>query len=300
MPTFNRPTLSRHALAGAVLLSLCTQAAQAQTPTSAPPPDERGYSYFLGIAQQSVTYREDSRSQPVKSEARSRSPLLITGALFALAPDTLLSVHSENTFFPGRSNERWTATGTSLGGVPLTDPLVQSNGFSLSQSTTQLAAHQRVRKDLFGTAGFNFHTQSFKRYSFVAGPDNAVTIPTGTTVEESTSELLLNLGVELESESVRSASRHYSLRASVGVPLWRRTMNTEAPDVRFSGAKGYDLEFEGRYSWAVLHSLQVGVWSKYAIARRSAESQTLAGHAYELPSNRTTTTALGMDVLWKY
>ncbi|MBK6853651.1 MAG: hypothetical protein IPG93_19255 [Burkholderiales bacterium] len=287
-------------MSGVILLAVCTQAAQAQTTTDIAPPDERGYSYFLGIAQQAVTYREDSRSQPVKSEARSRSPLLITGALFALAPDTLVSLHSETTFFPGRSTERWTAIGTSLGGVTLTDPLVQSNGFSLSQSTNQLAVHQRVHKDFFATGGFNFHTQSFKRYSFVAGPDNAVTLPAGTTVEESTSELLLNLGVELESESVRSASRHYSLRASVGLPLWRRTMNTEAPDVRFTGAKGYDLEVEGRYSWAVLHSLQVGIWSKYAIARRSAESQSLAGHVYELPSNRSTSTALGVDVLWKY
>ncbi|MEY4750257.1 MAG: hypothetical protein RIQ60_2471 [Pseudomonadota bacterium] len=262
--------------------------------------DDRGYSYFLGLAQQSVRYRESGSTQAVNSSVRATSPLLITGALFPIGSDLLVSMHSENTFFPGRATERWTATGPTLGGITLTDPLVQSNGFNLSQSTTELLAHRRLTGPLFGTGGVTFHTQAYKRYSFVAGVDQAVTIPAGRTVEESTSELVLMLGGEMESESVRNSGNHYGLRAGVGLPVWRRTQNTEAPQIEFAGAKGFDAEVEARYSWAVLHGAHVGLWGKYTLAYRARETQSTASNTYELPSSRADTLAAGVELLWKF
>jgi hypothetical protein len=260
------------------------------------PVDDRGYSYFLGLAQQSLRYQETSSIAPVKSSVRTHSALLITGALFPIQPDVLVSVHSETTFAPGRSTETWSATSASIGGITLTSPTVQTNGFSLSQSSIQLLGHQRVSRQAFGVAGLTLRQQSFKRYVFVSGPDNVVQLPTDKTIEESSSEAVLNVGAELESESVRRSTSHYGLRAAIGVPIWRRVNNTSAPDLQFNGTRGLDFELEGRYSWAVFHSAHAGVWAKYSLSRRNAERQG----STELPENRTDSLGLGLELLWKF
>jgi hypothetical protein len=289
---------SAAALAAAALaLSWPTAHAEEGGLSALSKPDERGYSYFLGLAQQSLRYRETSSIAPVGSAVRVHSALLITGALFPIQPDLLVSMHSESTFSPGRSTEQWTATTSSLNGTTLTDPTVQSNGFSLSQSSLQLLAHQRLQQQIFGVAGLTLRQQSFKRFSFSSSyPSSVITLPTDRTIEESTSEVVLNVGAELESELVRHSNQHYGLRAAVGLPVWRRVDNTSVPDLQFNGTRGFDVELEGRYSWAVLHGAHAGVWAKYSLSRRQAEQQG----STELPENRTDSFGLGLELLWKF
>jgi hypothetical protein len=277
------------ALAGALLGAV----AQAQ-PSSPAPADERGFSYFMGLGAQRVTYREKPSIVPAESRAEVTNPLLVTGAVYAINADSLLALDSETTFAPRTVTERWTATAPTIGGTPVTDVL-QTNRFSLQESSTRLLLHYRLASDWFVVGGPAFHSQSFKRFGFRAGADNLVTLPADRAVEESMSEVLLQLGLALESERVRNATHHYSLRATVGVPVWRRLENTAFPDQSFGGTKGHDLALAGRYSHAVIPNVHLGVWGQWSHSLRRAQ---LSGNA-ELPESTLSGIAAGFELLWK-
>lgn len=271
--------------------------AQASLPLVSSPNDasDLGFSYFLGIGGQTALYREDSSLVPVKSRATTTSPLIVTGALYAINHDVLFSLGSETTFAPGSTTEKWAATTLQFNGQTLTDPVVQRNGFSLTQNTTQLLGLYRIAGDWFAVAGPSLHTQTFKRYSFTQGVDRDASLPTDHTVEESTSEVLANLGIGLDSGKVRGRSLHYGVRAMVGLPLWSRTDNTESPGVNFKSASGYDLSLEGRASWAVVDNIHVGLWGQWLTSERH---RSITGN-FELPQNRLTSTSYGIELLWK-
>lgn len=278
----------------AALLLCISHTAGAQEP--APTKQDRGFSYFLGLGRQDVRYEESLNLAPIRSHARTSSPLIVTGALYAVNDDLLLSVNSEFTFYPGEATERWKYTGPSLATANLTSPLLQSNGYSLTQSSTQLLGHYRVAGPWFAVAGTTLHTLSFKRFGFVSGPDNAVdTPPTSTVVEETTGEVLLNLGLALESERVQGSTEHFGMRALLGVPAWRRTQNTDVQNLRFSRAQGLDLAIEGRYSRAIYRGVHLGAWGKWLTSRRGRE--TLGGN--ELPDSKLDSMSYGVELLWK-
>ncbi|MDP2007982.1 MAG: hypothetical protein Q8K45_20120 [Rubrivivax sp.] len=282
--------------AAAAVLGMALPAASVQAAEPAELMAGKGFSYFMGLARQHVKYRETGSLLPFESRASGASPMLVTGALYALTDRVLMSLDNETTFYPDRANETWTATAPTFDGFVLTSPVLQRNGFSLQQSKTQLLGHYRVQGQVFGVGGAALRTQSFKRYSFTPGPDNAVATPNDTTVEESIAELLLNVGVALESEQVRGQATHYSLRATLGVPVWRRLTNTTAPEASFSGKSGFDLALEGRYSWSVSDKIHAGVWGSWSMARRG--QQTLSGNL-EMPRSRLDTLGYGVELLWK-
>ena len=282
-------------------LTACTLAV-AQTAAPVTPPSasdaaraDRGFSYFMGIARQENRYTETGSILPFKSESRGGTPMLLSGALYALSDRVLLSLDNEITFYPDRTTETWRATATTFNGQVLTSPVLQTNGFSLQQSKTHLLGHYRVRGVGFGMAGAALRTQSFKRFSFLPGPDNAVATPSNTTVEESIAEVVFNAGFGLESEQVRGQASHYSLRATLGVPVWRRLTNTSAPQAAFNSKSGFDTTLEGRYSWAVSPHIHLGVWGSYAMLRRG--QQTLGN--LEMPRARLDTLGYGVEALWK-
>lgn len=276
----------------AMCLALCTSAAGALAQTGS---DDRGFSYFMGVGAQRLTYREKPSIVPAESRARVTNPLLITGAVYAIDADSLMSLDSESTFAPRTVTERWTATTSAVNGVTLTDPVLQTNRFSLQETTTRLLLHYRVSQQLFAVGGPRFHSQSFKRFGFQAGADNVVSLPVDRTVEESASEVLLHAGLALESERVRNSGDHYSLRLTVGLPIWRRLENTAFPDYSFSGTGGYDLALAGRYSRALLPNVHVGVWGQLSQSLRRAQ---LNGNV-ELPRSTLSGVAGGVELLWK-
>ena len=150
--------------------------AQAQTQDVAAARSELGFSYLLGLGDQSVSYSERSSLLPVRSKATTHSPLIVSGALYAINRDLLFSLDSQLTFAPGSATESWTATSGTFNGQTLTSRIVQTNGFSLSQNTTDLLGHYRVTRDWFAVGGVALHTQTFKRYSFSEGTDNALSL----------------------------------------------------------------------------------------------------------------------------
>jgi len=258
-----------------------------------------GFSYFLGLGGQTASYHEYSSSQPVRSKATTTSPLIVNGALYAVNHDLLFSLGNETTFAPGSTTETWTATSTSLDGHVLTDPTVQRNGFNLTQNTSQLLGYYRVTGHWFAVAGPALHTQTFKRYSFVPGVDDVVAVPTDRTIEESTNEIVANLGVALDSARVRGESMHYGLRAVLGLPVWSRTNNTEYPGVNFKSQSGYDLSLEGRLSWAIFNDIHAGLWGQWMTSERHRSDIDSTSGTLELPENRLTSLSYGIELLWK-
>jgi hypothetical protein len=255
-----------------------------------------GFSYFLGLGGQTVRYQESSSILPVKSSATASSPLIITGALYAVNPDVLFSMDSETTFAAGNATEKWRSTAAVFNGVTLSDRTLQTNGFSLSQTNTQLLGHYRVAQQWFAIGGPSLRTQTFKRYAFVQGVDQAVSLPSSKTVEESSSEVVLNVGIALESERVRGQASHYGVRATLGLPLWRRVENTDSPGLQFSNAKGYDLALEGRYSWALHNGIHAGLWGKWTLTQRD---RAVIGGNREVPKSQLDSLNYGLEVLWK-
>lgn len=272
------------------LLALCL-IALAISPAEAN--EDSGFSYFLGTGAQHVVYKEVSSIVPVVSEATANSPILISGALYKISDDFLFSLNSENTFYPSETTERWTSTQSGFLGTTDTNRLLQSNLFTYSSSNTDLLAHYRAWGPVFLIGGPTLRNQSFKRYAFRAENTNVV-IPPGT-VEESTGEIILNLGFGIDSEQLRNAESHYGIRAYAGLPIWRRVRNTQFPDVEFASTKGWDLGIEGRYSRAIHSKVHVGLWGKYSVAQRDRE---VIGNT-ELPDNRTENLSYGVELLWK-
>ncbi|MFZ2649993.1 MAG: hypothetical protein WA210_07780, partial [Burkholderiaceae bacterium] len=277
----------------AASLALCAASASTLAQT---PDDERGFSYFMGLGAQSTTYRETPSTFPAKSHARVTNPLLITGAVYAIDTDLLLSLDGESTFAPGTTTERWTATVPVINGVTLADSLLQTNSFTLQETTTRLLLHYRVRDQLFAVGGPSFHSQSFKRYAFtVLAPSTVIAPPTDTVVEESASEVMVHGGLALESERVRNSRNHYNLRATVGVPMWRRVENTQYPGRTFSKIGGYELGLAGRYSYAVTPRLHVGLWGQMLYSQR----QRQVNGNLELPESTLSSVGAGLELLWK-
>jgi len=257
---------------------------------------DKGFSYFIGLSQLHSHYQEDVHLMPVRSQVTAASPLLVTGALYAVTPDWLLSLDNETTFAPRATTEIWSATAPVVAGVTVTSPTLQSDRFRLSESRTRLLVHHRWRDQLFLLGGPEFHSQSFRRYAYESGPDGLVNIVSGQTSEETAAEVVLALGAAIESESVRRQRQHYSLRALVGLPVWRRVENTSAPQARFTGIRGVDLSLEARYSRAVLDDVHLGGWVRLS---RSERARDTAGASLELPRSRLDGVAVGLELLWK-
>ena len=255
-----------------------------------------GFSYVMGIGRQDFRYEEKTAGLPVNSVGRSGGPLLVTGALYELPGGHLFSLDNETTFYPGRGSETWRSRSDVFNGVALRDRELQRNAFSLRQSHTQLGGHWRVAQPWFVSGALALRTLSFRRYSFVIGPDAAVSTPANTTVEETMSEVLGTVGLALESGPLRGQDVHYGLRATLGVPLWRRVENTSQPQALFKGARGWDLAVEGRYSRAVMPNVHLGGWGKWALSSRGVQTQ---GSALELPASRLHSLAAGIELLWK-
>lgn len=294
------PLVLKALAAGLTALAIAAPAAE---PVTAPAPDqaagqaaESGFSYFVGLAVQRSRYRETATSLPVRSQASSSSPLLVTGALYAVTPDWLASLDNETTFAPSTVTETWTATAPSISGVTLSSPVLQTNQFRFSDTVTRVLAHRRVQDQYFVLGGLALRSQSFRRFGYVAGPDAVVSVTPGQTTEETQAEVLLQLGAALESEVLRGRDRHYGVRLLLGVPIWRRVENTAFPQSRFDRLGGWDLALEARYSRALARDVQLGGWFK--VSHSSRPGQSGAG-GIELPSHRLGQAALGAELLWK-
>lgn len=266
---------------------------------------DRGFSYFLGVGHQATHYSENAATVRARSSVSSSSALLITGAMYAVRPDLLVSLDNTSTFAPGISTETWRATSSTVPFYNTTTelvedravdgPLLQQNRFSLAQTSTKALAHYKVADQMFVVGGANFHTQSFRRFSYKILQPAVVADPANSVVEETSSEVLAQVGLALESERVKNTPRHYSLHATVGLPVWRSLTNTNAPDLTFNGIKGWDVCLEGRYSIAIHEVAHIGGWAQYNFSERGRQVQ---GYS-ELPLTHTRSVAYGVELLWK-
>ncbi|VVC83314.1 hypothetical protein [Sideroxydans sp. CL21] len=252
---------------------------------------DKGFSFFVGLAGSSVRYQENTGA--IKSKAQTNNLIINSGALYAIDHDYLLSIENQSTFYPGNATESWNATSPfSAGGYSFNTGLLQQDDFSLSQSSTRLFLHKRIANEWFVMGGPSFNTNSFKRSAFVAAQPG---VNTSSVVEETASEILVNLGIGLESEQVLNRPDHYSLSLTAGVPVWRRVTNTDNPGDTFTNIQGYDVWLEGRYSWAIKNNIQIGLWGQLSNSSRGSQTIGLA----ELPNSRLETAGYGLELLWK-
>jgi hypothetical protein len=301
------------ALVGVATMAWAAASAQAQ-PLSLPefkPSSDRGFSYFLGLAQQTAIYSEKPSIVNVRTSSKTKSAMLVSGALYAFNDDLLLSLDNLSTFAPANSKEQWHATSATL---PVQDPdslqwvetpvngtLLQTNRFSLSQSNTRALAYFRQRQNTFLVGGVNFRSQSFKRYDFRVRQPNIIR-EQPTPMEESTSELVAEVGVAWEGERVKMTSSHYGLRFTLGTPVWRQVTNTGFPGQTFDSRKGWDANVEGRYSWALNDVVHLGLWGKYSFSERSNQifpDLDDPSILNEMPTSSLRTTTVGIELLWK-
>lgn len=283
----------------AALASWAVGAGTAAWAQPMPAGDDHGYSFVLGLGRLQQRYQEYPGSQPVRSAVRTSSPMIASGALYTVNRELMFSLDNEVTVFPDTATETWTATSGTFNGVALTDRVLQTNQASFSHSDTRLFGHYRLAGPGFVLGGATVRSQSFKRHSFEQGADRAVALPDAKTVEETSSEVLLNLGAAVESGGVRGRDSHYSARALVGVPVVRRVENTSQPGVRFDGTGGWDLSLEGRYSLAVHEGVHLGLWGRWSTVHRSSQSQRSGGTTFELPRYEQSLLAYGVELLWK-
>ncbi len=276
------------ALVGVATMGLRLATAQAQSLPEFRPSPSRGFSYFLGVAQQTATYSEKPSIVDVNMAAKTRSAMLVSGALYAFNDDLMLSLDNLSTFAPAISQENWHAGDGTL---------LQTDRFSLSQSNTRALAYVRNRDNIFWVGGINFRSQSFKRYDFQAKSD-LVEVDTAPT-EESSSEIVAEVGVAIESERVKESSTHSGLRLTVGTPLWRQVTNTSYPGLTFSNNQGWDVNLEGRYSWAIAPIAHLGLWGRYGFSRRHSEVMAFGSRQAEMPTSSLRSTTVGVELLWK-
>lgn len=297
----------RAALAGFAFIALSTMGAlgapggaHAESLTEFKGSASRGFSYFLGIAQQSATYSEKPSLVAVSTSSKTKSAMLVSGALYAFNDDVLLSLDNLSTFAPATSMERWR---DNNGGA-----LLQSNRFSLSQSNTRAMGYLRTHKDTFVVGGLSLRSQSFKRYDFqITDLDTTIADPVPT--EEASSEVVAEVGLAIDSERVKESENHYGMRLTVGTPLWRRLTNTQYPGLDFDSRQGWDANLEGRYSWAIAKYAHLGLWGKYSFSHRGAQrigyteldtnTQISTRRTAEIPSANLRTTTIGIELLWK-
>ncbi len=292
----------------AMAITALSATAQAQSLPEFKPSPDRGFSYFLGLAQQTTSYSEKPSIFKVSMATKTRSAMLVSGALYAFNDDLLMSLDNLSTFAPVSSRETWLARSSTLPvkdpdtgnwvETPVTGPLLQTDRFSLSQSNTRVLGYLRSMNHTFFVGGLNFRSQSFKRYDFKVYQKQIVgEQPTPT--EETSSELVAELGVAFESERVKATATHYGARVTVGTPLWRRTTNTNYPDLVFDHRGGWDANVEGRYSWSLTEIVHMGVWGKYTFSERSSQVFTDGGDKFELPRSHLRSTTVGVELLWK-
>jgi len=248
---------------------------------------EDGFSYFLGIGQQQIRFEERPSIIPVQTETDITNPIIITGALYRVHDDVLFSLDAESTFAPDTVKEKWFATENPFYNQSLSDNLLQTNSFSFQQNTTRILLHYRLTDQWFFIAGPSLRTQTFKRFGFKAGPDNAVTAPENQVVEESASEIILQAGIALESVRIVHKPIHYSARLSAGKPAWREVTNTLIPDATFTDTGGLDITFEGRVSVALHSHVHVGGWLQWGLLERDSESTCVADPTPDLPGDVT-------------
>jgi hypothetical protein len=141
--------------------------------------------------------------------------------------------------------------------------------------------------------GTHFSLSSFRRYNWATVQGNAVTLPQGA-VEEDTSDLDAVVGVDFESGALARQAQRWQVRALLHAPVWRKTINTNNPDVKFTGAGGLAVEVQGSYNYRFYNGMEAGLYATYGLRKDSKDRQ---GNV-ELPSNTLSLFFVGAQVSW--
>ncbi|PLA75380.1 hypothetical protein CYQ88_02080 [Hydrogenovibrio sp. SC-1] len=262
---------------------------------------ENGFS-FLTAGFETFQYEEKVSLADVNTKVTVTNPVLMTGGLFEVTPQWDFSIRAESSLFPGNSQESWQVnSGASVGSLTSANNPIQTNQFTMTNSSTQLLSQYKLTPQIRLLLGGQYALFTFKRYQFATDYPNTISITNGV-VEESTGSLDLNIGAAFESDT--SVQSNYRLFGSITIdkPIYRKLVNSNAPDVTFNSTDGYGLTALGGASYQLTKQVHIGVTMMVGYRQTGKEIKVnpATDLQIEIPENTIFQTKYGLSFIYKF
>lgn len=265
------------------------------------PQKENGFSFFTA-GFETFQYEEKVSLADVNTKVTVTNPVLMTGGLFEVTPQWDFSIRAESSLFPGNSQESWQVNnGASVGSLTSANNPIQTNQFTMTNSSTQLLSQYKLTPQIRLLVGGQYALFTFKRYQFATDYPNTISITNGV-VEESTGSLDLNIGAAFESDT--SVQSNYRLFGSITIdkPIYRKLVNSNAPDVTFNSTDGYGLTAFGGASYQLTKQVHIGVTMMVGYRQTGKEIKVnpATNLQIEIPENTILQTKYGLSFIYKF
>jgi len=206
-------------------------------------PDKYGYSYFT-VGVENVTYEELSSAT---SSVTMLNPVLNSGGLFYINDKFDFSIDALATFSPQASEEEWRSGGE----------VIQHNQIEYLKTATNIQLHYKLGNGLRVIGGPSLTYQTYTRYGLTNYTDEGNKYFYATW-EETSTDVFLDLGLAYDDATLFNDSKwHFSGKATMGVPVWSVTNNTQSQDTDFHDC-GLRAALEGVVSYEVSPGLHLG------------------------------------------
>lgn len=271
------------------------------TPVFAEKGKDVGFSYFA-VGVENITYEEKASIASVKTKATISNPVLITGGLFNINDQWDFSLRAESSLFPGDSKESWSVKeGQTLGALIPSDNPIQTNQFTMTTSSTRVMSHYKLTPQVRFMAGGEYALVTFKRFQFATDYPATVTLTPGV-VEESVGVFDLSLGLAYESNPSVNSDMRYHLSLTVDKPLYKKLINSNAPDVIFNSTEGIGFNGMAGITFQMTKNLHLGtvVAYDYREFEKEVKINPATGLSIEIPENLTLHTKFSLIAVYNF
>jgi len=262
---------------------------------------DNGFSFFTA-GFETFQYEEKVSLAKVNTKVTVTNPVLMTGGLFEVNPQWDFSILAESSLFPDNSQENWRVNnGATVGSLTSGNNPIQTNQFTMTNSSTQLLTHYKLTPQTRLLLGGQYALFTFKRYQFATDYPNTISITNGV-VEESTGSLDLNMGVAYESAtSVQSKYRYYA-SLTLDKPIYRKLVNSNTPKVTFGSTDGYGVTAFGGASYQLTQQLHIGLTMMLGYRQNAKEVKVNpdTNLQIEIPENTILQTKYGLSFIYKF
>lgn len=264
-------------------------------------PKDNGFSFFTA-GFESFQYEEKVSLADVNTKVTVTNPVLMTGGLFEVNPNWDFSIRAESSLFPGNSQESWQVnSGSSVGTLTSANNPIQTNQFTMTNSSTQLLSQYKLTPQIRLLLGGQYALFTFKRYQFATDYPNTISITDGV-VEESTGSLDLNMGAAFESDTSVQSNYRFFGSITLDKPVYRKLVNSNAPDVTFSSTDGYGITAFGGASYQLTKQVHLGVVMMVGYRQTGKEIKVnpATNLQIEIPENTILQTKYGLSFIYKF
>ncbi|SFV62179.1 hypothetical protein MNB_SM-6-100 [hydrothermal vent metagenome] len=254
------------------------------------------YTYF-GVGVQNIKYNEDitlSDGSAVHSEAKSSSPVYMSGALVRINKRFDFSMDFASTLLPKEIEEKWYKNGS----------LVQINQFDATINSMQFLGHYKFSNNNRAVLGVTYKLNSYKRYTFKDQNGNYLTDPaTGARlglIREQVATLYASAGYWYESSPhAKKDTIRYKFNALLGKPIWNEASSTGFDKVVFHSTRGYSVESSVYAGYPIIEGLEVGLFGAYSYQKKSGTDVYSDGHT-KWPEVTLQLWQAGISFVWNF